>query len=142
MLTLVTGYRTSQLGSLTRHQTFSYLHDDSLLILTSSPTFLANNEQAGNLINPIRLPTFLLDGEHHTLCSVWALRDYIECTEGLPKDHLFDSKTGKPLPLGSIARILCRVIKEANPEHFPRANSIRGLAASLTFLRTHSVKQV
>lgn len=40
------------------------------LTLTPSPTFLAKNEQAGNLIGPIKVPSFLEDGGHHPLCPI------------------------------------------------------------------------
>ncbi|KAK4306425.1 hypothetical protein Pmani_021755 [Petrolisthes manimaculis] len=38
--------------------------------------------------------------------------------------------------------MLCKIISLADPGHEPKAHSIRGLAASLAFLRTHSTEEV
>ena len=63
--------------------------------------------------------------------------------QDLSKDHLFyASRSVMPLTARSLARLLCKVIELADPGHSPRAHSIRGLAASLAFLRTHSVERV
>lgn len=59
MLALAMGYRASQLAVLTRHCSFSLLEEGySALTRTPSPTFLAKDEQAGNLINRIKICTF------------------------------------------------------------------------------------
>ncbi|XP_076065921.1 uncharacterized protein LOC143039577 [Oratosquilla oratoria] len=144
LLALATGYRASQLAAITRHQSFSKLEEDcSALTLAPSPTFLAKNEQADDMIGPIRIPSFLEEGNPHPLCPVRAFQDYVERTEGVSEDHLFyNSKSRNPLTPRSLARLLCRVIEKADPGHAPHAHNIRGLAASLAFLRTHSVERV
>ena len=144
LLALASGYRASQLAALSRHEAFARIERDMTAVtLSPSPTFLAKNEQADDLIGPLRIPSFLRDGGPHPLCPVRAFKDYIECTEGASKDHLFyNSRSGKPLHPRSIARLLCRVIETADPGHSPKAHSIRGLAASLAFIRTHSVERV
>lgn len=144
LLALATGYRASQLAAVTRHPSFSRLEDDcSALTLSPSPTFLAKNERADDMIGPLRIPSFLEGGHPHPLCPVRAFKDYVERTEGVSEDHLFyNSKTRNPLTSRSLARLLCRIIEEADPGHAPHAHNIRGLAASLAFLRTHSVERV
>ena len=144
LLALATGYRASQLAAVTRHPSFSKLEEDfSALTLAPSPTFLAKNEQADDMLGPITIPSFLEGGRPHPLCPVRAFKEYVERTEGVSEDHLFyNSKSRNPLPPRSLARLLCRVIENADPGQAPHAHSIRGLAASLAFLRTHSVEQV
>ncbi|XP_076055328.1 uncharacterized protein LOC143033730 [Oratosquilla oratoria] len=143
LLALATGYRASQLAAITRHQSFSNLEEDcSALTLAPSPTFLAKNEQA-DMIGPIRIPSFLEEGNPHPLCPVRAFKDYVERTEGVSEDHLFyNAKSRNPLTPRSLACLLCRIIEKADPGHAPHAHNIRGLAASLAFLRTHSVERV
>lgn len=43
---------------------------------------------------------------------------------------------------GSLARLLCRMIERADPGHAPHTHTIRSLAASLGFFRTHCVEWV
>ena len=144
LLALATGFRSSQLAAVTRHPSFSKLERDcSALTLSPSPTFLAKNERADDMLGPLRIPSFLEGGHPHPLCPVRAFKDYVERTEGVPADHLFyNSKSRTPLLPRSLARLLCRVIEKADPGNAPRAHGIRDLAASLAFLRTHSVERV
>ena len=144
LLALATGYRASQLAAVTRHSSFSKLEEDfSALTLSPSPTFLAKNERADAMIGPVRIPSFLEGGRPHPLCPVRAFQDYVGRTEGVSEDHLFYNSTSRnPLTPRSVARLLCRVIENADPGHAPHAHSIRGLAASLAFLRTHSIERV
>ncbi|KAK8394259.1 hypothetical protein O3P69_006450 [Scylla paramamosain] len=134
----------SQLAALTRHDAFaSVAEDGASLRLTPSPTFLAKNEQADSLIGPIKIPSLLQSGTPHPLCPVAAFKAYVARTQDLFKDHLFyASRSARPLAAHSLACLLCKVIELADPGHSLRVHSIRGLAASLAFLRTHSVERV
>ncbi|KAK3886697.1 hypothetical protein Pcinc_009163 [Petrolisthes cinctipes] len=144
LLALATGYRASQLAALTRHTAFSSVTPNlTSLTISPSPAFLAKNEQADDRIGPLAVPSFLRDGNFHPLCPVHAFVAYVEATRGASPDHLFyNSRSGNPLFPRSIARLLCRVIENGDPGHAPRAHSVRGVAASLAFLRTHSVERV
>ncbi|KAK3883152.1 hypothetical protein Pcinc_012511 [Petrolisthes cinctipes] len=144
LLALATGYRASQLAALTRHTAFSSVTPNlTSLTISPSPAFLAKNEQADDKIGPLAVPSFLRDGNFHPLCPVHAFVAYVEATRGASPDHLFyNSRSGNPLFPRSIARLLCRVIENGDSGHAPRAHSVRGVAASLAFLRTHSVERV
>ncbi|MPC46628.1 hypothetical protein E2C01_040351 [Portunus trituberculatus] len=59
LLALATGYRASQIAALTRHPSFTTIDSNGKAVtLTPSPSFLAKNEQADNLIGPLRVPAF------------------------------------------------------------------------------------
>ena len=53
-----------------------------------------------------------------------------------------DAATNRPLTSRGIADRLRGVIEAADPGHAPRAHDVRGVAASLAFLRTHSLDKV
>ena len=144
LLALATGFRASQLAALTRYPRFSHLTDrGTTLVLAPSPTFLAKNETADNLIAPIRIPSLHRDCGPHLLCPVSAFKDYIEATPGADSAHLvYNSATNRPLSARALAALLCRIINLRDPGTAPRAHAIRGLAASLAFLRTHSVTRI
>lgn len=144
LLALATNYRASQLAAVTRLPSFSRLEENcSALTFSPSPIFLAKNERADDMIGSLRIPSFL-EGDHpHPLCPVHEFKDYVGRTEGVSEDHLFyNSKSRNPLTPRSLARLLCRIIEEADPGNAPHAHNINGLAASLAFLRTHSVERV
>ena len=53
-----------------------------------------------------------------------------------------DPISGLPLSARRIAVLLRAVIEEGDPGHSPRVHDVRGMAASLAFLRTHSLDRV
>ncbi|KAK4322186.1 hypothetical protein Pmani_006985 [Petrolisthes manimaculis] len=144
LLALATGFRASQLAALTRHSNFtSFGENDDYLTLAPSPIFLAKNERSDRLIAPLRVPALREDHSHLPLCPVHATRAYIEPTKHLAPSHLFyNSRSHKPLRTRTISKLLCRVIEKADPGNCPRAHSIRGMAASLAFLRSRSLTRV
>ncbi|KAK4322184.1 hypothetical protein Pmani_006983 [Petrolisthes manimaculis] len=144
LLALATGFRASQLAALTRHPNFtSFGENDDYLTLAPSPIFLAKNERSDRLIAPLRVPALREDHSHLPLCPVHATRAYIEPTKHLAPSHLFyNSRSHKPLRTRTISKLLCRVIEKADHGNCPRAHSIRGMAASLAFLRSRSLTRV
>ncbi|KAK4321227.1 hypothetical protein Pmani_007952 [Petrolisthes manimaculis] len=144
LLALASGFRASQLAALTRHPNFtSFGENDNYLTLAPSPTFLAKNERFDRLIAPLRVPALKGDHSHLPLCPVHATRAYIEHTKHLAPTHLFyNSRSHKPLKTRTISKLLCKVIEKAGPGNSPKAHSIRGMAASLAFLRSRSLTRV
>lgn len=144
LFALATGYRASQLAAFTRHIAFTSFEDNMTgVTMAPSPSFLAKNKQADDLIGPLKVPSFNPDGSPHPLCPVHALHDYMRATNGINEDYLFYNSTSrKALQPRSLARLLCRVIGDADQGHAPRGHGIRGVATSLTFLRTHSLDRV
>ena len=113
-----------------------------ILTLAPSPKFLAKNERADSLMAPLQVPALVEGRQHLPLCPVQATKTYIEATQELNKEHLFyNSRSHNPLGPRSISNLLCRVI-EIDPGNSPRAHSVRGIAASLAFLRSHSLTRV
>lgn len=83
LLALATGCRASQITALTRHLAFTMINScGKAVTLAPSPTFLAKNDQADNLIGLLRVPAFMEDGSAHSLCPVHVLRNYMTCTAG------------------------------------------------------------
>ncbi|KAK4304604.1 hypothetical protein Pmani_023482 [Petrolisthes manimaculis] len=144
LLALATGFRVSQLAALTRDINFTFFGEDNAhLTLTPSPTFLAKNERLDILIAPLRVPALREGHRHLPLCPVLATRAYIENTNHLAPEHLFyNSRSHKPLRTRTISKLLCRTIERADPGNSLRAHSIRGMAASLAFLRSCSLAKV
>lgn len=144
LLALATGFRASQLAALTRHPNFTnFGSEGTSLTLAPSPKFLAKNERADYLLAPLQIPALIEKGQHLPLCPVQATDTYIQSTPGLSKEHLFyNSRSHNPLGPRSISKLLCRVIEIADPGNSPRAHSVRGVAASLAFLRSHSLTRV
>lgn len=149
---LTAGLRSSQLWALTRFPVWtSFAEDDTHITLSLSPAFVAKNEREDFRLHPIHVEA-LMDNHHHhhhqPLYPVAALRDYeyIRPTHvNTPLEHLFTSiypSTAKPLSWSEIAARLCGVIEATNTGRAPKTHKIRGLAASLTFMRTHSLYQV
>ena len=84
LLALASGLRVSQLAALTRHQSLtSFEAGDAAVSLAPSPTFLGKNERVGHRLGPVRVPAWLVEGVHHALCPVAALRRYLALFPGV-----------------------------------------------------------
>ena len=140
---LASGLRASQLRALTRFPQWTSFADDlSSVSLAPSPHFLAKNEREDHRLQPVVVPAWLVQGRHHSLCPVAALKAYLDASSELPPHFLFSLEGGRHLSARRISTRLKQLIEEAEPGSFPRAHDIRGAASSLAFLRTHSVSRV
>lgn len=84
LLVLALGYHSSQLVVMMRHPSYTFWYRDGVsLTVTPSSAFMAKNEQADSL------PALLKEDQHHPLCPVRALKDNMQCTEGVSANHLF-----------------------------------------------------
>lgn len=144
LVALAAGFRSSQLAALTCHPSFlSFRSDLSSVSLSPSTSFLAKNERSDCLLQPMTLPTIPASDLIHVLYPVSSLISYMAVTAGASPDHIFYHHSSRwPLLPRSMASLICGVIREADPETSPMANSARGLAASLAFLGTHSLDGV
>lgn len=72
-----------------------------------------------------------------------ALRNFITSSPARDRHHLFcDPASGLPMSIRRIAGLIRTVIWKGDPRHAPRAHDVRGVEASLVFLRTHSLDQI
>ena len=144
LVALATGFRSSQLRALTRFpQWTSFSADMSLVSLALSPKVLGKNERLDHRLQPILLPAWRENGLSHPLCPVASLHSYLHNSPAADSHFLFcHPNSGAPLSTKQIAARIRQVIESADPGHFPRAHDLRGVSASLAFLRTHSLESV
>lgn len=147
LVALASGFRASQLNALScSPQLTVFAPDGSVVSLAPAPNFLAKNERLDHHLRPFTLPAWLLHSGSHPLCSVATLRAYLDATPSHGSSHLFcDQRSDSPLSTRRIADII-RATKQSRREtwdvHALHAHGVRGIAASLAFLRTHSLERV
>ncbi|KAK3874273.1 hypothetical protein Pcinc_020774 [Petrolisthes cinctipes] len=138
---LASGMKASQLHAFSRHSAWTvFATNDALVSLAPVPLFLAKNEREGHSLLPFTIPAWFEEGLYHPLCPVAALRSYLHSTKAAPRDNLFVwphslSKCSRV----HIAQELCRVIESADPGKCPKGHDVCKMAASLPFLRSHSL---
>ncbi|KAK3885786.1 hypothetical protein Pcinc_010021 [Petrolisthes cinctipes] len=138
---LASGMKASQLHAFSRHSAWTvFATNDALVSLAPVPLFLAKNEREGHSLLPFTIPAWFEEGLYHPLCPVAALRSYLHSTKAAPWDNLFVwphslSKCSRV----HIAQELCRVIESADPGKCPKGHDVCKMAASLPFLRSHSL---
>ena len=144
LVALASGLRSSQLQALLRHPSWLVFSADGRQVsMSPSPKFLAKNERLGHTLAPTTLRAWLVDGNHHPLCPVGALREYVRDTSRRAPPRLFVwPETLSPLSRLHISRLLCDVIKEADPGSAPRGHDVRAMSAPLAFLRLFSIDRV
>lgn len=144
LLALASGLRVSQLKALTRFPHWTKFHSDgSALTLAPSPTFLAKNEREDHRLEPLTIPALQGQDCPKGLCPVYTLKEYMDATQGAPKEALFvRPSTLKPLSTSAIATVIRNVIFRAEPTVKPKAHDVRKIAATLAFLRTHSLERI
>ncbi|KAG0719776.1 hypothetical protein GWK47_049799 [Chionoecetes opilio] len=119
--------------------------DGSAVSLSLSPKVLGKKRAGGPTVSkPVVVPAWTAGDAAHPLCPVSALRCYLDASEPWACDLQFCSATlslvvpSPPgdLPAGSGASSSRRI------RVTPRSHDVRGVAASLAFLRTHSLEKV
>lgn len=144
LLALASGLRVSQIRALTRFPNWTtFGPDDTSVTLAPSPTFLAKNEREDHRLQPILVPALPDQSQVKGLCPVYALRAYLNATSEASKEALFvRPKTLKPMSAAAIAAEIRKVICRGDPTVKPKAHDVRKVAATLAFLRTHSLERV
>ena len=140
---LATGFRISQLAAIVRTSAFlRFGLEDASVSLAPHPMFLAKNERIGHTIGPKVIPAWKVEGEHHTLCPVGAIRQYISKTQ-TNSDRLWVwPDTGFQCSAHHLAKVICRVIEAADPGKSPTAHQVRGVSASVAYMRSFQVPLV
>ena len=144
LVALASGLRASQLAALTRFPSWTqFSRNMSSVSLAPSPRFLAKNERVDHRLKPTIVPALVSDGEHHLLCPVQSLKDYMSVTSHYPPEALFVSPSShKPCSSVQIATCVIRTINRGDPEANAKYSDVRKYAASLEFLRSHSISSV
>lgn len=144
LMALASGFRSSQLRALTRFPRYTtFAADGSAVSIAASPKSLAKNERLDHRLQPVVIPAWNQRHGPHPLCPVSALKEYMSSSTAVDRHHLFcDPSSGLPLSSRKIADLLRAVIEEGDPGRAPRAHDVRSVAASLAFLRTHSLERV
>ena len=144
LVAMATGHRVSQLSALCRGPEFARFGvGDSSVTLAPKPKFLAKNERAWHRVRPVSFSAWLVDGGHHALCPVAALRKYIDATSRSACQALWvDPGSLSPLSTKDIAARLVRLIRMVDPTSDPKANQVRKYASSLAFFRSFDIEAV
>ena len=80
---------------------------------------------------------------HHVLCPVFALKNYINAVPANQADKLWKWPASNVLcSPNNLAKVICSVIKEADPSSAPTAHEVRGYASSVAFARSLDALQV
>ena len=144
LVAMATGHRVSQLAALCRGPEFArFTVGDSSVTLAPKPKFLAKNERAWHRVRPVSFSAWLVDGGHHALCPVAALRKYIDATSQSECAALWVMPVSLlPLATKDIAGHLVRLIGMADPSSDPKAGHVRKYASSIAFFRSFDVEAV
>ena len=130
LISLALGSRVSELCALRRGNFVKFLPSGELE-LTPDPKFLAKNEDPLERRLPRRISP--LEG-NNSLCPVATLRDYLRVTTRHESPSLFIHPNGKDRWTPTEARkVLCKLIREANPNSWPKSHDIRKMASSYAF---------
>ena len=143
LVAMASGLRASQLHALIRHPAWLVFAEDGRRVsLAPSPKFLAKNEREGHVLAPIVLQAWIEGGQHHPLCPVEALRQYVAASHQRSHTRLFLSPiSGKPLSRLQISKNLCATIEAADPGKAPKGKDIRAMSFTLSFLQHFSLQQ-
>ena len=104
------------------------------------PGFLYKNQLLGRsppdiVINP-------LVGCPQELCPVKALASYLSMSPDSRGSLFRNSSTERPLLPASIAKLICSIIGETNPNCLPRSHDVRKMATSLAWTRGLKVEEI
>ena len=130
LLSLAIGSRVSELCALRRGNFVKFLPGGDLKLIPD-PSVLAKNENPMIRRQPLRISG--IPGADNILCPVNNLRRYLAKSANCETTSLFVHPTGKSWTPAGTRRVLCSLIKEANPESCPKSHDIRKMASSLAF---------
>ena len=138
---LCLGSRISELFALRRDEKSLIRMNDGSLKIYPDITFLAKNEnplerRGPHIIKP------LINGDD-TLCPVKSLEIYLTATCTSSCNHLFVH----PINFGKwnragLSLAMVRLIREAQPDSFPRAHDVRKISTSLAFMRNMKIADI
>ena len=145
LVALATGLRVSQLAALSRSPTLTkFGTGNSSVTLAAHPKFLAKNERVNHRMQPKYVPAWIeQDCFHNKLCPVSALKQYMLKVPASKNQKLWVfPRTKQACKPSNIAKMICLVIEEADPQKAPKAHDVRGMASSIAFKRSMCMDSV
>ena len=145
LLALATGRRVSELHSFLRRRGFIVFGENYEWVrIYPNPQFLAKNETASFRRDPILLNSFKNpNGEHHSLCPVFALKLYLRATRHVHTQSLFvNPRTLVPCTKARISQLIRRIVKWSQPGVYARAHDLRKFATVQAFFSKMSLSQI
>ena len=85
-------------------------------------------------------PLFNSDGSRSKLCPVNTMQLYLNCCENTSVGPLFTSRSGSPLTVFMLSRLICRLVLKADPAAKVKVHDIRKFASSLSLMQCMDVK--
>ena len=105
--------------------------------------FLAKNELSHSRWPHTYIePLFNSDGSRSALCPVNNMQLYLNCSEPLSAGPLFTSRSGTPLTVFMLSRLICRIVLKADPAAKVKVHDIRKFASSLSLMQCMDVKDL
>ena len=136
LVAMATGNRVSELAHIYRTG-LDNIQRDSPVRLCVAPGFLYKNQRLNRTPPDIQVIP-LLEGPD-SICPVNNLVSYLELSSPPSRGPLFlNSKTGRPLHAGSVSKLICELIEEADPGCFPQAHDVRRSITSIAWARGFS----
>ena len=87
-------------------------------------------------------PLFNSDGSRSKLCPVNNMQLYLNCSEPTSVGPLFTSRSGTPLTVFKLSRLICRIVLKADPDAKVKVHDIRKFASSLSLMQCMDVKDL
>ena len=145
LLALASGRRVSELHSLLRRRGFIVFGEHyNWVRLHPNPQFLAKNETASFRRGPLLINAFKnTQGEHHPLCPVMCLKQYLRVSRHVRSASLFvNPRTLVPCTKARISQLIRRIVKWSQPGVYARAHDLRKFATVQAFFDHMSLAQI
>ena len=133
---LATGNRASEIAAMSRHA-ISFATDNTKVTIPVKPGFLYKNQSLYRTPPNITIKALRTeDGNHHDLCPLHSLREWLERTASWNATTVFlNTISKKQLNRGSISHLIVRTINRAIPNAFAKGHDLRKVATSLAWAR-------
>ena len=143
LVLLCTGWRISELQACVRLSDYCLITQDGGLRIRPHEAFLAKNELShSRWPHSVISPLFNDDGSRSRLCPVQNLQHYLNCSEPSSVGPLFTSRSGSPLSIFMLSRLICRIVLKGDPFAKVKVHDIRKFASSLSLMQHMDVKEL
>ena len=141
LVLLCTGWRISELHACVKLSDYCLITHEGKLRIRPHEAFLAKNELSHSRWPHSYIePLFDSDGSRSRLCPVNSMQLYLNCCENTSVGPLFTSRSGSPLTVFQLSRLICRLVLKADPEAKVKVHDIRKFASSLSLMQCMDVK--
>ena len=118
-----------------------FYNSDHQVFMPTSTKFFITTVRLGHTFAPTILRAWLIDGQHHPLCPVGNLREYVRDTYPTAPPHLFVwTETLSPLQCLHIYSLLWGFFKDEDNGSAHKGHDVSALSASLDFLCHYSIE--